>query len=212
MATTGAAEAGAVPPASWDLPREVAEAVLAALAPSWRGVARHVCRGLRAAAAAVPGGAAMRAEDLCLSVQLGRWARAQGCPWTLDYCLEIAAGALLKALAWKPASVLNTDSKGNSPYWAHVNIFPLMLKTISVCPHLVIRTGMWIRVNSRCRYDGRLQNTGAQNIRELRIFPDLLYPVCEGSTPDETGNIVISNMLAINMPYTMYNLQLGLRP
>lgn len=83
-----------------DLPPEVLDAIVAELPPSGRGFIRHVSRELRVAVSrfdADKGQVAARRlcpRDLCCSMQLIDWAVAQGCPWSVEKNLIVAAGRL----------------------------------------------------------------------------------------------------------------------
>eukprot|EP00951_Prasinocladus_malaysianus_P005587 scaffold39488_cov25-Prasinocladus_malaysianus.AAC.1 len=100
------------------------------LQPTWRGVARHVCRSfaeavkdLESSARAIPtlkptrprvratssqrsqattqtGPAELHVSDLTQSVKVLEWAKAQGCPWDSRVCAAAAGGGHLTTLRW----------------------------------------------------------------------------------------------------------------
>lgn len=90
-----------------ELPSGVLESITGLLSASDRGVAKHVCRDLRAAATAAAScgtGSAFAAESLCNTVALIEWATAQpGCPWRLEDFVLLASGEprnLLAFVSW----------------------------------------------------------------------------------------------------------------
>ena len=83
------------------LPVDVLEAIARAADPTVRGVLRHVSPELRAAVKSdAEASAAMKIPVVCGRLELLRWARKQGCPWSEETFVAAAGGGHLEVLRW----------------------------------------------------------------------------------------------------------------